>query len=489
MATRYYEFLAGEVDVVASDQPEVVTVERIDEHQLVVEVRQAGRDHPYFTRRFRADETNEVRVYLKGGSDSALVRGSGRAPIDVKIIGGSGDDYLADESPVGRSGFFDDKGSDRSVGRGIDRRSYNGLMDSVENEPREPRRDWGRSSGFFPSIDFHSNRGFLYGIGYRKTRYGFRRIPYATRIEYRGEVGYGSGRLQFAWYRPFENSGKTLRVKALASGVEIARWYGFGNETTRASWRPTTYYQLTPLQFSVDGSIAWILAPNLDLTTGVIAKHTRADLSDERVATRFIGTDRPFGIGAMTQVGGHVGLRWEAKADPEPLTSFIRAEVEADGYPGLLDLPRPVASVGGKLAAAIRTPLPLRPTLAFQVGGERVFGTRGLIPFYEAAFLGSWSTLRGFRTHRFSGDAAVFGSAELRLQLASVPIVVPANQGIFAFYDRGRVFLSGESSSTWHSGYGGGVWLAFRRSGTILSLAASRSREGSRLYLRTGFAY
>lgn len=36
-------------------------------------------------------------------------------------------------------------------------------------------------------------------------------------------------------------------------------------------------------------------------------------------------------------------------------------------------------------------------------------------------------------------------------------MLVPARWGLLAFYDVGRVWLSGETSTTWHTGYGGGV--------------------------------
>jgi len=32
--------------------------------------------------------------------------------------------------------------------------------------------------------------------------------------------------------------------------------------------------------------------------------------------------------------------------------------------------------------------------------------------------------------------------------------------GLLAFNDVGRVWVDNENSSTWHTGYGGGIWIA-----------------------------
>jgi len=72
--------------------------------------------------------------------------------------------------------------------------------------------------------------------------------------------------------------------------------------------------------------------------------------------------------------------------------------------------------------------VPFRPTLALRVAGRKVWGT---YPFYEAAFVGGDSTVRGFVEHRFVGDAAAFGNLELRLSIAKLFILVPTQLGVF----------------------------------------------------------
>jgi hypothetical protein len=67
--------------------------------------------------------------------------------------------------------------------------------------------------------------------------------------------------------------------------------------------------------------------------------------------------------------------------------------------------------------------------LALRVGGKQVFGD---YPYHEAAYIGGANTLRGFPKQRFAGDASAFGSAELRIPVTRVYILVPGQLGVFA---------------------------------------------------------
>jgi hemolysin activation/secretion protein len=114
----------------------------------------------------------------------------------------------------------------------------------------------------------------------------------------------------------------------------------------------------------------------------------------------------------------------------------------------------------------------------------------GAYPFHEAAFLGGGSTLRGYRHQRFAGDAAVYGTAELRQRLFTTRAPVPVRWGVFGIVDAGRVFLEGESSRKWHTGVGGGLFWSFVKPEYTLSLALVRGNEGrNRIYLQSGFGF
>jgi hypothetical protein len=144
-------------------------------------------------------------------------------------------------------------------------------------------------------------------------------------------------------------------------------------------------------------------------------------------------------------------------------------------------------------------------SLGLRVAGEKNWGS---YPFFEAAFLGgdvrrsgpldvtggsTGNLLRGYDPNRFAGDASVVGNAELSVALGKLVSIVPLRYGLVGLADVGRVFLDGESSSRWHSGYGGGIWLGMLASSMQFEFASAlqatvvRSDEGTRFYLASAF--
>src|SRR5690349_20185225 len=95
-------------------------------------------------------------------------------------------------------------------------------------------------------------------------------------------------------------------------------------------------------------------------------------------------------------------------------------------------------------------------SLALRLRGEKIFGD---YPFFESAFLGGSKYLRGFSSERFAGDGSLLATAEARLKLFKMNFLVPEWVGIFTFAESGRVFVKGEKSDAWHTGYGGGLFM------------------------------
>jgi outer membrane protein assembly factor BamA len=125
-------------------------------------------------------------------------------------------------------------------------------------------------------------------------------------------------------------------------------------------------------------------------------------------------------------------------------------------------------------------------TLAGRVGGTLNFGN---YEFYQAATLGGLSNLRGYRRTRFAGENSLYNNLEFRLYLGTLnTLLVSTKVGLVGFHDIGRVWLDGEQSDTWHTGYGGGLWLEpFRR--VVLMATYNMSREDRLPVARLGFLF
>jgi hypothetical protein len=155
-------------------------------------------------------------------------------------------------------------------------------------------------------------------------------------------------------------------------------------------------------------------------------------------------------------------------------------------YPELWDVTGTFGELHGEAATYLTPRTSFGPTLALRGGGKKVWGD---FPFFESAFVGGASTVRGQRENRYAGDASLYGSAELRAKLGRYFVLLPGTYGVFGIADVGRVYLEGESSDTWHTGFGGGLWLAFLEPANTMTLAFVSGDDRTGFYLRAGFAF
>lgn len=106
-SSRFYELLAEYVDIHLSDKQEFVEVERLSDCRVRVTAWRRDKDTgkqqpgaPVFHRVFSCADTEEIRIYLHGGSDRVEVSGTTDGSILVRVIGGKGKDELIDTSIV-----------------------------------------------------------------------------------------------------------------------------------------------------------------------------------------------------------------------------------------------------------------------------------------------------------------------------------------------------------------------------------------------------
>jgi hypothetical protein len=484
-ARRFYRLLAGEVDVYGSDEAERVDIAREGRRALDVTVYPAegSRERPLFHRRFDGAETREVRLYLHGGDDAVLVTGAGGGTPLVRVIGGGGDDRVVDSSRAGRTRFYDSKGTNTATGSrhvSFDRRPYDDF--ELSDSTPYPARDWGGFWRFQPWVSSGPEVGFFFGGGVVRYNFGFRKRPWRSRIGVRAGYATGADAFRAELNAEFHRVNSRVRTNLFvrASGIEVIRFFGFGNETPRTD--ADEFFRVPQRQYLFVPSVTFPVGADGALTVGPTLKHVDTDLE----AGRFISQLRPYGVGSFTEVGGVARLRWDSRDYSGAATRGVLAEAGGSLYPGVLDVAQTFGELHGEVATYLTPAGGFRPTLALRAGGKKVWGD---FPFFESAFVGGAATVRGLREQRYAGDAALYGNAELRVRLGRFSVVLPGDFGVFGLADVGRVYVSGESSDTWHSGVGGGVWFAFLDPANTVTVALARGDDRTALYVRAGFAY
>ena len=493
-AVRFYEFLAKQVDVYATDVAENVDVERGNGGDVTVKVA-ADAGAPYFQRTFHEKETREVRLLLFGGDDRVVTRGKAGA-IVLRVVGGEGDDNL-DDSAGGKTRFYESGTLDKVVpgpGTWQDRGVF---VAPPVNRSGDwiPPRDWGRRNVWLLRVGGGTDLGVVPTVALLSTRFGFRKFPYAE--QHRASLSFSSSRKAFRgvyeFDRRFENSPITAGLTAIGSGYEIFRFYGFGNDSPAID--PDDRAKIENDQF--------IFAPRLTLPVGKLSLSFESVLkytfTEPRGNPVFSG-ERAVSTKTIGQLGAGFAARFDTTDKPAWPSRGVRIWSHGHIYPKAWGLDDTFGELHAEASTYLSPSAPGKVILMLRGGGKHVFGD---YPYFEAAFLGGRpvpaadesgdgaGVVRGLRQQRFAGDGVLYANTELRLSLGNVFVFVPGEIGVLGLFDIGRIYFDGDSPSAnkWHHGVGGGLWFASpnRRNSVTVSAARSEGRLG--IYIKTGLAF
>ena len=331
-------------------------------------------------------------------------------------------------------------------------------------------------------VAYSPDIGLFVGWGADGTGYDFRRLPYNSHVRVR--AGYATAARTYRAELSGEFRGvvppAVVTLEMRASGIDVLRFYGFGNES--ANTGATDFYKVKQQQYLIAPAVRFALSPVTSLSVGPLARFAHTNLD----AGTLIDSVRPYGVGHFGQVGAEAEFLVDARDRPRASSRGVWFGLGGSFYPRAWDVTSAFGEGHAEARSYLTARMPLSPTLALRVAGKKVWGS---YPLHEAAYIGGATTVRGFTEHRFAGDAALYGSAELRLSVAKFLVLVPGELGVFGLGDAGRVYLSGETSDRWHAAVGGGVWISFLNPTNTISLAAAHSSEGTGLYARAGFAF
>ncbi|HEV2017135.1 MAG TPA: hypothetical protein VGQ98_02390, partial [Gemmatimonadaceae bacterium] len=494
-ANRYYGELWTVAEIHGTDADDQATVVRSGDG--IVDVRiQSGSDAPYFSRRFYANETKQIRIYLHGGNDRATVEGSVRSSIPIRIIGGNGNNVFVDNSTVGgrrNPTRFYDVGNVENVKYARDTIDEKINIDDAFNHYFN-RRPWQRAYGELippqkdhgasikPVVGIHSQRGLgIYPvIGAIRTVYGFRKVPYSSMTEADVAYSFKSKRMRVrgVFDKRFEESDVHIPVTAHMSQFQVVEFRGFGNDVPDLRG---TLYEVRQRQWQFNPGIGRSFSPVSDISFGPIVRYTTTD----SVATKFIAQQRPYGFTRFGQAGLQLKMHLDSRYVADTMKPRAVLNVVGAGYPGFWDTAKPYESLDAWATAFFTLPAPKLPVLAFRAGGKKLWGN---FPYFDAAFLGGSETFRTEERQRYAGDASVYGSTELRIPVAKFPLILPLDVGVLGFADVGRVYLNGQSPGGWHSAAGGGFWVGYLSPATSVNVLFT-NRSQRRIVTNVGFAF
>ena len=511
LARRYSDVVFEVADIHGTDADENATVVRSGNGFVDVSI-QSGNRAPHFQRRYDLRETSEIRLYLHGGDDAAVVRGDVDYSIPVRIVGGNGTNTLVDSSRVGgrqHPTYLYEMGTVRGVrydGDSLDKREIDESMLRFNRRPwalaygdlAPPQKDRGTSTSPIGSIGSGHGLGVVAGIGISRKKYGFRRVPYSsmTMAKVTFSTAIKGFDVELGYDKRFESSAFHLPVDAVMSQLEVVEFRGFGNEVPDPGG---SFDDVRQRAWSFRPALGFSPNAKSDISIGPIVRYTSTDST----ANRLISALRPYGFDKFAQAGAEFQLLYDTRGsyqlydvggrnvlvnisdDSQVPTFWGKVKLTAAAYPGMFDAQTAYEKVAGVAAAYFTAPFLTRPELAVRAGGEKLFGD---FPYFDAAFIGGSRSLRTEHRQRFAGDASLFGTTELRVPLVKFPLILPLNVGAIGFVDMARVYVDGDSPGGWHQGSGAGFWISVVRPELGITVMRTNNPD-RRIQTHLGFVF
>ena len=503
-AIEYYKWVSKYVDIYCSDKNEVVEVVR--ENNLFTSVSIYKRDKKsgkkkgkaIFYRVFQNTITDDIRIHMLGGDDIAAITGEVDDGCRVIVVGGDGEDALIDHSKVnGQLTFFlpipdaqkktefYDSGNKTIFHEGpstyINRNEYN-FPEDPELRYEPDIEDRFRDYSVLLPWAYDNDDGLIIGAGLKINYYDFRMKPYDYSLELSGSYSTISERSEIEFLGDFYDliGGMNVKIPARFTGLDITRFYGFGNETTRSdSLVEESYYNVSQKYFGTGFILDIPVTNQLSLQTGLLIEFSHVSRQEER----FLNTIKLYGIGSLEFFAISTSIKYDNRDNAELPFNGYYFNLYGDVYPKILTNNDFFGKVTFDGRTYISSKLITDYTLALRLYGEAAWGD---YPFYKSATVGGKNTLRGFPRDRFVGDFSILTDVELRFYLAKIYFLIPFKLGMNLFTDMGRVFLSGETSDKWHTSFGGGLWFSIHERTINISLNFARSPETYRFYLSVG---
>ena len=496
-AVAYYRFLSKEVDVTGSNQKEYFEITNNDDESVKVIVqklsKEGERKSVMYERTFMPEETREVRVYGLAGEDSFVVNGSANNRILIRIIGGNDKDVYINQSeaPRNRIRVYDIKGdTDQFAGN---------MRKDISDDPvwNIYNRRTFKYNVLQPKKVFAYNRddGLFIGMGYRYSTHGFRKEPFKVVQELKGQVAMRTWAYRFQYNLAITDviGGTDLIVHADARAPNnTINYFGKGNNTANLidDGRGPSYYRTRFFHGDFAALLRREIMPDIDFYYGPTFQAFRVDSTANAGKLisfpNIIGADSANLYKWKTYMGLAAGLVIDNRNDENYPTRGVNWVSKFQMNRGANAVSSNFSQLSSDLSIYISANAPPVTVVALRFGAAANFGR---YEFFQSQFLSGTENLRGYRRFRFAGDRMLYNNIDVRIRIKNYQgYLFTGSYGILLFHDIGRIWVDGQSSSTWHNGYGIGAWVSPANK-MVFTANYMRSKEGGLPLVSVGFQF
>ncbi|BAO56403.1 metallophosphoesterase [Nonlabens marinus] len=469
---RYYDHFISFQTLKGTDKDDRFEIIREDGKTTITahRIKDGESKNELFSRTFHDKSSEEIWIYGLDDDDEFFVSGTGNSKIQIVIAGGKGKD-LYDISKGKNISVYDYKSEDNRI-KSTSRAKVI-LRDDYDINHYDTEKEVSEKSTFRLKMEYNPDDGFKPSIGIEKSTIGYERNPYS--LKYGIDVDYRS-LTQAAVFEGYVAKANilghwNLQLEAgITTNNYTENFFGYGNDSQyvegtsfdlnrvllQKQWAGLSIYKIGDYgsNFELGARYRGVeVDDNVSVDTGIENKrddyadfffnYEFKSVDDTRFSTRGMWLENQIVFTDNLANGEH----------------FVQIDPSLTFWNAIDDNRRLV--------------------LKSMIAGQLRIGDDPL--FYQAARLGADRGLRGFRQDRFAGNYAL--NAQFDLKYDAKPIktrLLPLRMVPYIGIDTGRVWVSRDTVSTFHTSYGGGLELVFP--GLIKgSISYFTGEEGGRL--------
>jgi len=485
---HYYRFLSKKVTVLGTNEANIFTVTKNADGTIDVSVQNLSDSTTSYKRSFDPNVTRELFIYGLEGDDRFVVTG-GQSPIKIRLIGGPGEDVFTNNAN-GKKVFVYDVTFEKNslAGEGFKNKIS---RDPLNNEYQRINSEYSSSSlGIFP--EYSRDGGLFLGLHYTSITPGFRKQPYASKQFIYVTKALSSS----AWHLHYDadyikvgrNTDLLFRSDAKLPTVRT-NFFGYGNNSVKEKHIRSDFYRVHYTMINASLMARHPFTSWFQLSYGPLLQYFKiqsARNEDCYISSGSQPATTDFYEGKW-YTGGEIRAIINTKNSELIPMRGIYFSTYARGYAGISRSTNNFSQVGSDFSFYTDFLFKKHIVLASSFGAHRNFD-RFEIP--QAQYLGFKQNLRGYRYQRFAGKARAYNNTELRINFGDINMYLFKGPiGLIGFHDVGRVWISHEDSDTWHTGYGGGFWLAPFNKVVLTGLLSFSKEERAFPMLIFGFQF
>src|SRR5690606_14629673 len=482
-AKDYYKIVDRVAILHATDKDDYIEVMRTapgETRVVISRIKKGKKSDVIVDKTYNKDITKELWIYGLDDKDIFEVSGQGSKPILVRLIGGQNNDTFKIQNGK-KIRLYDYKSKNNTVE--VNNGGIKRFTDSYENNIFTFGKSSYNTYSLLPGLGYNADAGFIAGLNYSITKYGFERNPFTSQHNFGVNFHFATSGIELTY--DGESSGIFNNLN-LAYGLKYnsptyaRNFFGYGNQSVnledslgkdyyRTNWSNLRAY-LGVVKRSNYGGV---------FTAKAIFEGAEVEDTQGRYITGFDSNDPFFDwkYFATAQLG-YVYESYDVAVNPSRGMYFkttIGYTQNLSGGNSSFAYLNPQITFYNRLSADHRW------VLKTNVQSQLNFGDD--FEFYQAPYLGGNNGLRGYRINRFTGAKSLVFNGDIRhtFNPFKTPIL-PVSLGLYAGVDVGRVWVEDENSKQWHNSVGGGVFIV---ASELVNLDVSyfNSVEGNRLTL------